>query len=140
MIQPGTQFGKRGRKTTTNSSEESKWLELVIMALTNQGGQLSAILAALGGSPTPYNTVQGYSLLSADTMTIPAGSVHSFSFTVVKGRTQISLDGGGTTVDYPAGTNMSLNATTLINRDINILVNGVASDGNNILIISTTAI
>ena len=140
MIQPGTQFGKRGRVTTRNSSEESKWLELIVMAMNNEGGQLSAILAALGGSPTPYNTVQGYSLLSADTMTIPAGSVHSFSFSVIKGGAHISLDGGSTTVDYPAGTNMSFEASTLINANIDITVDGVASDGNNQLIVSTTAV
>jgi hypothetical protein len=138
MIQPGTQFGKRGRVTTRNSSEESKWLELIVMAMNNEGGQLSAILAALGGSPTPYNTVGQAIMATGDSpVTYTGGSIHSISFQVINGTMDVSMDGGGTSVTYPAGSNVNLQADTLFNTDIIFTIPGTST---NRTLIQTTAI
>ena len=138
MIQPGTQFGKRGRVTTRNSSEESKWLELIVMAMNNEGGQLSAILAALGGSPTPYNTVGQAIMATTDSpITYPAGSIHSLSFQVISGTMDVSMDGGSTSITYPAGSNVNLQADTLFNTDIIFTIPG---SGTNSTLIQTTAV
>jgi len=138
MIQPGTQFGKRGRVTTRNSSEESKWLELIVMAMNNEGGQLSAILAALGGSPTPYNTAAQTIMVTTDSpITYTAGSIHSISFQVISGNMDVSMDGGFTTITYPAGSNINLQADSLFNTDISFTIPGTRT---NTTLIQTTAI
>jgi len=138
MIQPGTQFGKRGRVTTRSSSEESKWLELIVMAMNNEGGQLSAILAALVSSPTPYNTAAQAIMVTTDSpITYTAGSIHSISFQVISGNMYVSMDGGFTTIKYPAGSNINLQADSLFNTDISFTIPGTRT---NTTLIQTTAI
>lgn len=133
MIAPGTNFGKRGKKTSVSSSEESKWLELIVMYLKNEGGTLSEILLALGGAPSPYNTAAQVQMTTSDTpVTYSADSIHSISIQVISGTIDLSLDGGGSTVTYTAGSNLNFQATTYFDDDIVLTIPGSSTNVTNI--------
>lgn len=139
MIQPGTRVSQNGKKLTANSSEESKWLSLILNAIKNDAAITSGVLNALGGeNATSYNTMEHYLLESEDTLTIDANTIHSLSFSVTLGSVSVSLDGGSTSVLYPVGSNINLQATTLINTEIQFEVSGTTGDNLNTVLIQTS--
>jgi hypothetical protein len=121
---------QKGRRLTNNSSEESKWLYNILQAIYNNGGIQTAIVAALGGGVTPP-VITHYDLLSADTHTFNnTDEYKSISFQVITGGCSLQID-GGTTVDYPAGSNINLNGVPYLNSTFVFTVDGTASDGLN---------
>lgn len=136
-----TPIHQQGRYLTQKSTEESKWLSLILGALNNYSGGsqtlLAEILAASGGSPTLYNTLSQSSLISTSTASYPGGEVHSISFSVILGTANVSFDGGSNFISYPAGSNVRIEATTTINQEIDIVIPGSALDGNNITLVQT---
>lgn len=112
------------------TTAETAWLRRINKFQRLSGG------AGGGSGFTYYNNIGQYSLLSADTLSLPASTTHSISFSVILGTTGVSLDGGSTYVDYPVGSNITWAADTTIAQQIDFLVAGSASDGNNIVNIS----
>jgi hypothetical protein len=117
MIAPGTSVSVKNRALKTTDSKEIQYLYDILHAIRNEGGLLSAILEALGGSATHYNIVLNYDV-SNDTETLTAGTVHSLSFSVISGSISVSFDGGSTSITYPAGYNRSITASTTFSDDI----------------------
>lgn len=102
MIENGFIASQKGRHLSNNSSEESKWLSLILGALAKG---------------CCYNLVQQYNFI-ADSQTFLANTIHGISFSVISGNVDVSLDGGNTTVTYPSGSNIELQASTTFNQDI----------------------
>lgn len=135
MIQPGFHASQNGRKITANSSEESKWLKSILDAIDNGSSISSAISTALGSGST-YNTIDHFNLLSADTHTFITDTLHSLSFSVIKGTVAVTIDAG--LITYPSGSNVNIEATKTIQGDIIFTVSGSNGDGNNQVIIQTS--
>ena len=120
---------QKGRHLTNNSSEESKWLSLVLNSNYNNGGLLASILTALGGSPTPQYQSQ-YDLLSADTLSLDVTDKYkAISFQVISGTVDVTIN--STTVTYPAGSNINFTSVSYLGYTVDFLVGGIASDGLN---------
>lgn len=98
--------------------------------------KLRELITASGGG-VQYNSIQHYSILSAQTHTFSSNTLHAVSISVVLGTANISLDGGTTYITYPLGSNIRFEGTTLISQQINIQVPGSLGDGINQLIMQT---
>ncbi len=118
MIAPGTSVSVKNRVLKTTDSKEIQYLYAILHAIQNEGGLLSAILEALGGAATHYNTVTTYDISGADTQTITADTAHSLTFSVIAATATVSMDGGTTTITYPAGYTGSIQASTTFDDDI----------------------
>lgn len=102
MINNGYTPSYNGRKITSNSSEESKWLSLILNSL--KGGCC-------------FNTIQQYNIVGG-TQTFLADTIHSISFSVITGSVTVSMDGGNSSITYPSGSNVNLEASGKFNSDI----------------------
>lgn len=139
-LKNGTPVHFGGLKVQPSDTREFKILWMILQALNNNAAISSGILNALGGTTSLYNTITNNDLLSAATLTIPANTIHSISFSVILGSASISFDGGSTSIIYPVGYNGNLEVTSTYGQDILIIVSGAASDGLNRLIVNTTGI
>jgi hypothetical protein len=99
--------------------------------------QRKMVHAAMAGSGALYNTINHYSLLSEDTLTLDADTYHSVSFSVIKGSVSVTVDGGVTSVTYPVGSNVNWEVGALITNEISFTVAGTSGDGLNEVQIQT---
>lgn len=132
MLTAGTSVSTKSRALKTTDSREIQYLFDILQALKNEGGLLSSILVAVGGSPFGYNTLTSYNV-TGGTQTLTANSVHSVSFSVISGTVTVSVDGGSTTITYPVGYNGNISASTLFDADIIF----TASTGSDRVIVQT---
>lgn len=105
-ISPGTNSKGKGRKVSLQSSEEVKFLDLILQALANNGGILSAILANAGGGGATTNINHFDLSTNNDTETFAAADKYkSISFQVLAGEVDVTV--GSDTVTYPVGANVN---------------------------------
>jgi len=134
MIKPGTNSTLGGMRPTLKSSEESRWLSLILAALDNSSGIESAILEALGGSPSVAKTPTHYDIDNDTTETIDGTTVSAISFSVIEGEASITISGD--TIVYPAGTNDSWESVQGFDSDFVFTV----AAGDNRVIVKTLSI
>lgn len=72
--------------------------------------KLDAVIIALGGSVTPYNSVSMNALTAGDVVLVPTSTAHSISFTVVTGTMTVEVNGVPST--YPTGYSGSMDFST----------------------------
>lgn len=131
MIANNTRVHFNGLKVQPSDTREFKILWMILQALNTN--------ASIVSRPS-YNTVSQSDLLSEDTITYSANTVHSISFSVILGTAVVSFDGGDTSVTYPIGSNINIEAVTTFNQDIIITVSGTSGDGLNRLTVNTTTL
>jgi len=113
---------------------ESQWLA---KQLRFQRMLINAVDTNSGGGGTVANTPEQHDLVSTETLTLNANTYKSISFSVIKGSVDVSMDGGDTSINYPLGSNINMNASDTLDMDFVFTVPGTISDGLNRVIIQS---
>lgn len=141
MIAPGTKTSLKGSRPTLKSSEETKFLYLLVNAVYNNGSILSDIVTALGGSSSSTTITPGISKLTGSASFATTGSDYrSISMSV------ISLTTGTVTVTDSSGTTdvsyVGYNAAWTIDKssDGYITPLTIATTGDAVIVITYTKV
>ena len=114
---------QRSRPISVGSSEESKFLSLILRAVNNQ----SSILAKTLGTGA-YDTSVLTDIGPSGSITFAANTIHTISIQVITGTADVSTDNGATTVTYPSGSNINMSASSTFDDAIIITASAGGSD------------
>ncbi len=106
-------FSYNGYETSAPLSEVAKNTRISKDLLCD----IKTEVASLNTTINEYNTNQQFILTDTQTVTLPANTYHSYSFTIISGSVDIT-EGGVTLSNAPQGYFGGMEATTLLSNSV----------------------